>query len=559
MKKNILLMAAGLLLLGSCDFLEFDETDALKTEENVYDYFSSAEQVLTSIYTYLPRDLSSVGGSMRDCASDDGEYGASSGTIQYFNNGTWSATNVVDDAWDYYEGIRIANSFLEHLETIDFSRFEHTTNYAKEQAQLATWGYQARLLRATFFFELARRYGDIAMPLGVLTPEEDKTITKTAFDDVIDFIASECDDCAANLPSTYAVSQFDNEVGRVTSGYAMALKTKALLYAASPLHNSSGDRERYSRAASAAYDLMELGTYSLSASETANNTGSSEAILMNRRGNDWTFELRNFPIRFTEGRRSTPATASFPSQNLVDAFETINGYSVTLTADGFVSDDPEFDPSRPFDNRDPRLARAVLADGMSFKGSVIDVSEGGADYAAVTEGGSPTGYFLKKYVQESTNFTVGSESQQRHAWVVSRYAEIVLSYAEAVAYALGDPNATSAEFPISAIDALNQVRANAGMPAKSAASLEAFIPIMRNEWRVEFAFEDHRFWDVRRWNIGSSTQTKLYGVEVTENSGVKSYSLNLVENRSWRACMNLYPIPQEKVYVNENLHQNEGW
>lgn len=566
MKMKYIMLLACPLVLGACNFLDYDETKDLKTKDNVYEYFASTKQVLTKVYSYLPQDFGVIGGAMRDCASDDAEYGASGGEVQDFNTGNWSATNTIDDAWNLYEGIRAANSFLAELETVDFSRYQYSTTYEKQMKQLATFAPQARVLRATYFFELARRYGDIAMPLEVLDMEADRTIGKTAFADVIQFIANECSQCAPLLPASYKETVYDGEVGRVTRGYALALKSKALLYAASPLHNPSMNVDKWKASVQAAWDLIhanenELNNlYKLDPNGVANNATSLEAVLMNRSNNSWSFELKNFPIRFTEGKRANPATGTFPSQNLVDAFETKNGYAVTLTANGFVSEDPAFNPAAPYSNRDPRFERTVLADGMAFKEGAIDVKTGGLDYLPVTEGGTPTGYFLKKYIQEATTFKTGEEVQEKHSWVIYRYAETLLTYAESMIYAFKDPNYKDGTYTKSALEALNEVRKNVGMPAKTTSDMTEFIQMLRNEWRVEFAFEDHRFWDVRRWKIGAETQRELYGVKISEKDASKSYSRFLYERRQWRQGMELYPIPQEKLFVNTNLNpQNTGW
>lgn len=561
MKMKFIILVLFAFAFSSCNFLEFDETNNLKTEEDVYKYFSSTKQVLTNIYSYLPYDFGTIDGAMRDCASDDGEFAETSNPIQDFNTGNWSANNVIDDAWELYSGIRAANSFLEQLKDVDFSRFQYSTSYQNEVKQLETFAPQARVLRAHFFFELARRYGDIAMPLGVLDLEEDKTIGKTSFNEVIAFIVSECTECAALLPERYTDAAFGGEIGRVTKGYAMALKSKALLYAASPLHNPEMDVEKWKASAKAAHDIIASGLYALDPNGVANNSSSPEAVLVIRQNNSSTFELNNFPLRFTEGSRTNPATANFPTQNLVDAFETTNGYAVTLTESGFVSADPDFNPNNPYNNRDPRFARSILADGTPFKNEIIDLKEGGQDYyKSVTEGGTPTGYYLKKYIQEATSFTIGSESSFKHSWVVYRYAETLLTYAESMIYAFGDPAYKDAEYTISALEALNQVRVNVNMPPKSIAERDEFIAALRNEWRVEFAFEDHRFWDVRRWKIGDTTQKQIYGVKITETAGMKSYRLSLCERRQWNQRMNLFPIPQEKLFVNANLNpQNTGW
>mgnify|MGYP000857209150 CR=1 FL=1 len=247
---------------------------------------------------------------------------------------------------------------------------------------------------------------------------------------------------------------------------------------------------------------------------SANNISSPEVVLFHMNGDSATFERNNFPIRFTEGTRSTPATATFPSQNLVDAFQTVNGYPVTLTDNGWKCEDPAFNPQNPYANRDPRFGRTILANGMTFKGSEIAVYKGGSDYTSVSEGGSPTGYFLRKYIQETTSFEADKEVVNKHHWIVYRYAETLLTYAESMVMAFKNPQYTNSDFPKSAEWTLNEVRINAGMPTVSITDPNEFMKALQNEWRVEFAFEDHRFWDIRRWQIGEDTQKELYGDRV---------------------------------------------
>lgn len=560
-KKHLYIITAVLLpVFASCGALDFDETSSLKTKEDMYKYFNSTESMLTHVYSYMPKDLGTIGGAMRDCATDDAEYGNVSGRVQYFNNGSWSAVNTVDDAWSLYNGIRAANSFIAEIDDVDFSRYQYEGQYQNWMKKLAFFPYEARVLRAYYFFELAKRYGDIAMPLEVLDKEGANNISKTAFKDVIDFIASECDACAPNLPDTY-IGQPGQQTGRVTKGFAQAVKAKALLYAASPLHNESGDRELWKKSASASLAIINDGVYSLDKAEAANNLASKELVMMVMGAENRNFELNNFPVRFTEGER-TGATATFPSQNLVDAFETVNGYSVTLTESGWVSEDPAFDAQNPYANRDPRFYRTVLANGMTFKESTIEVFEGGRDDQEVTAGGTPTGYFLRKYIQETTNFVPDHIVTNKHHWVVYRYAETLLSYAESMANAFPDNmEYTDETYPYSALWALNKVRSNAGMPEIPACGYDEFIRRLRNEWRVEFAFEDHRFWDVRRWKIADATQTRLDGVKIQkESDGTLHFYRQVYENRKWADRMYLYPIPQSELYKNTNLApQNIGW
>ncbi len=201
------------------------------------------------------------------------------------------------------------------------------------------------------------------------------------------------------------VGLLDDEIGRVTRGFALAVKAKALLYAASPLHNPSNDRSKWQKAAAAAKELMDLGIYRLDPAEKANNYLSQEVIFAIMRSESQSFERYNFPVRFTEGQRTSIA-GNYPTQNLVDAFQTAGGYDITLEANGWRTADPAFDITKPYEGRDPRFARTILANGMSFKGTTIETFVGGRDYSATrSDLGSPTGYYLRRYIQESTSFT----------------------------------------------------------------------------------------------------------------------------------------------------------
>ena len=561
--KKIIYIAFTALLMAGCHFLDFDETSGIYTREDRYKTYDNIKKMLTNIYGYMPnKDIVDISSAMRDCGSDDAEYGDPDASVQRFNNGYWSPTSTVDSKWDLYYGIRAANEFLESMKTVDLSMYEHVAGFAEQMEHMNYFPYQARVLRAYYLFELARRYGDIAMPLSMLSIEEANSIGKTKFDDVIDFIAEECDTCANHLPISYKDLK-DAEIGRVTKAFAMGIKTKALLYAASPLFNPEGNAEKWQKAAKAAKDIIDLGLFVLDPNETCNSTDSPEVIFQIFRSESQSFERRNFPVRFTQGDRGSSMSETYPTQNLVDAFQTLAGHDIILDETGWHSADPAFDPTKPYEGRDPRFARAILADGMAFKGSTIEAFVGGADYHATRqEHGSPTGYFLRRYIQEETDFDPEAPVKAMHVWIVYRYAEVLLTYAEAVNEYLGGPDATDATFDNSARWAINLVRANAGMPLLDAGitTKEAFRTAVQREWRVEFAFEDHRFWDVRRWKIGNDTQKQIDGVQIENNGGVKTYTRTKVEVRPWSDKMYLYPIPQSEIFSNPNLTpQNPDW
>ncbi|MDC1105550.1 RagB/SusD family nutrient uptake outer membrane protein [Prolixibacteraceae bacterium] len=563
-RLSLSFLLGALLLMTSCDYLDFDESNRLYDEESVFSNFGQTSNLLNHLYSYVQQDFGVIGsGAMRDCASDDAEFANPNNPVQDMNNGNWSALNVKDDVFEkLYQGIRAANNFIAHFDPKAYDGYKNNSAYLKWKNAFQYYPYEARALRAYMYFELAKRYGNIPLTTDVLTIEQANSIGKAPFNDVIAFITKECDEIYNHLPVSYLDTK-NKETGRVTKGFVMALKSRALLYAASPLHNKDNNKEKWEDAAKASLALIDSvkskGWYTKeSGANAVNNFASKEAILFKNNKNSNKFEQYNFPVRFTSG--ATSITGVCPTQNLVDAFQTKNGFDVTLTESGWVCDDPEFDANAPYQNRDPRFYQTILYDGEDFKGQTIETFVGGQDYGPVTSGGSATGYFLKKYIIEDTNFAPDNKVTAPHFYVVFRYGEILLNYAEAMMGAFNDPDYKDGTFTLSAREAVNEVRGAVPMPAITEASAELFNNLLRNERRVELAFEDHRFWDIRRWDIGDATQKDIYAVQIVDNAGEKTYKKFKYETRSWSDKMNLYPIKQQELFRNTNLEpQNTGW
>ena len=159
---------------------------------------------------------------------------------------------------------------------------------------------------------------------------------------------------------------------------------------------------------------------------------------------------------------------------------------------------------------------------------------------------------------EEISISPPQTTTRTHTWVVFRYAEVLLNYAEAMNEAYGPSN--PAGMGLTAREAVNRIRQRAGMPDFPTGMSKAdFREKLRNERRVELAFENHRFWDIRRWKIGPST-TDIYGMEITRNQdGTFDYERELIEERVWNERRNLYPIPQGELAKNQTLQQNQGW
>lgn len=542
------LFALLMIFAGSCDYLEYDET-SYNRKEDVFEDFGRTKSFLTAIYAKLPTDFNSIDGAMRSSATDEAEHVWDLSNVQKMNDGSWTAIQPLDNVWgQMYEGIRAVNLFLNETEGQQFEEEKWNEDYEEMMEQFNNYPYEARFLRAFFYFELVKRYKNVPLITEVLTPEEAQQVEQASFEDVVTFIVSECDAIAAELPDDYGNFSSVQETGRATRGAALALKARTLLYAASPLHNASNNLTLWEEAASAAETIILDGNYNLESDykNVVNNLTSSELILGRRQGQSNSFERRNFPIGYEGGN-----TGTCPTQNLVDSYEMIEtGLPINDPASGY-------DPIFPYSGRDSRLAETVIYNNSNWKGQSVEIYYGGAN-AQPKPNATQTGYYLKKYVIEDINLDPTNTTQRIHTWVLFRYGEVLLNYAEAMNEVYGPENPGNHD--MTALEAVNMVRQRAGMPGFPGGMTQGeFREKLRNERQVELAFEDHRFWDVRRWKIGNQT-TEIYAVNVSRNPyGGFAYEKVLLEERDFEDYMNLYPIPQAEIYKNSNIEQNPGW
>ena len=547
-RYNLILISVLLLFSWRCEYLDYDEYSSYK-KEDVFTTFSRTKSFLTNIYGKLPSDFGSIDGAVRGAACDEAEHVWTTSNVQRFNDGTWRPFFAIDSKWaTSYSGIRAVNTFLKEIEGQIFEEEQWNLDYEDMMQQFDNYPHEARFLRAFFYFDLIKRYGDVPLFTTPLTEEEANTLTRTPFAEVVSFIVDECDAIITELPTTYAEFSEAQETGRATKGAAMALKARTLLYAASPLHNTANDAGKWEKAAQAANALIEANLYILETDYSAvvNKLTSTELIFEKRQGTSNSFEKANFPIGYVGGN-----TGTCPTQNLVDAYE--------MRTTGLPIDNPEsgYSEGNPYIGRDRRLSATVLHNQSLWKNAAIETWYGGAN-AAPKENATKTGYYLKKYVDESISIDPVNATKKVHTWVLFRFGEVLLNYAEAMNEAYGPEDAHG--FAITALQAVNEIRLRAGMPDFPAGmSKDDFRTKLRNERRVELAFEDHRFWDIRRWKIGSET-TEIYGMKITKSPyGVLEYEKVLVENRVYDDKMNLFPIPQSEIYINSRLVQNTGW
>lgn len=546
-KKYIVMICAAVALAG-CDFLELEE-DTTMPKEEAYAYFDNLKKLGTYVYTFLPQDFGAIGNATRDAATDNAVYTWEYNNVYDMYNNAWSPTNTIDDSFNYFTAIRSACSFLENFSLEELERFKWEDSYKDNVKQCEMLVHEVRALRAFYYLELAKRYGDLPLLTRTYSEEEINEVEKSSFGEIIDFVVAECDAVAPELPVTQ--KDFYNETGRVTRGMVMAVKSRALLYAASKWHNPEGNKELWKKAAVAAYDIIRQNWYSLPAIDKdplyhANGGNevlkSAQLIFERRNGDDNAFEGFNLPIGFEGGN-----SGNTPTQNLVDAFERADGKP-------FDWNDPQ-QAANPYADRDPRFYKTIVYNGATLMKTKVETFEGGKN-AYPLEGATLTGYYLKKYINETVSLSPVQPVKKPHHFILFRYAEVLLNYAEAMNEWQG-ADYTDKDCPISARQALNLVRKAAKMPDVSDTG-DSFTKRLRNERRVELAFEDHRFWDIRRWKTGEVVKD-IYGVKIQRVDGVDVYTPVKVQQRVWEDKMYLFPIPIKEYYKNPKLGQNPGW
>ncbi len=542
MKKYLSIIAAALLMgsFSSCsDFLDRYPLEEL-SDESFWKTEKDAEMAVSNLYNVLPTwDVDEA------INSDDAVHGIK-----------WAAGNQskgVYDPADYgwsgeYGYIRQANLVLEKIQEMDLSE----DAYKKLEGQ-------ARFFRAYTYFTLIRSFGAVPYIDKPLELTDVENITRTPKDEVYAKVMEDFDIAIANLP----VQWDEANSGRITKGAAMAMKARAALY-----YNN------WQTAMDEAKKVMDLGQYEL---YDKDNTGRYKELFWEVADGCDEFILSvqyNAPTRthYLIGWECFPTLGwggLNPTQSLVDAFEDINGAP--------IANSTIYDSTNPFANRDPRLEVNVLHDGETMYGVTIKVaplSSSGNTGIGQHGDATATGYYQQKWLDpsidpQSTGWDMGKD------WVVIRYAEVLLTYAEA-------KNELSPLDP-SAFDAVNQVRRRVGMPDLQntdptkptyCGTQDDLRKRIWNEWRVEFALEGgKRQWDIRRWGIAKDVLNAPFeGLRYTlvddpnapKGDNGKKCILYVGEplkltGSHYEDHNYLLPIPQTEIDLNPKLEQNPGY
>ena len=548
-----------LLVFGfaSCADLDYTE-ETTRDEEWTYNYFGDGiKNLVFDVYAQVyNNEFDANTATFLAGATDEAQFAFETGAVNNYVNGGWSPANPITNTWaKAYTAIADVNMYLEKIDQADISDWLYNPDYKNWMAQMETFPYELRFLRAYFYFELFKTYGDVPLVTTTLTNGQANNIHRTPAEDIVEFIVDECDAITPYLPVTYT-TEYGSEVGRATRVAAAALKARTLLYAASPLFNPSGDKVKWQRAADACkYILDNADTWGLKLSSYGSLWGhdaffNPEFILGIGRGERNNFEMGHYPVGVENG-----SSGNCPTQSLIDQYEYQN------SGETFAQNHPgdiDLNLEDPYFGLDPRFELTVVKNGDEWPSNgaqkkVIETFFGGFN-AAPKYGATPTGYYLRKYVDGSCVTTADNQTTRRHTWILFRLAEFYLDYAEAVYNATGSAN--DASYGMTANEAVNVLRnrADIQMP-KFTEDGEAWVQRYERERLVELAFENHRFWDVRRWKKGAQY---FRTIQVATISG----SLILTRStltRQWDEKFNLCPIPQSELKKNPNLTQNPGW
>jgi len=529
-------------------------TEGPITGDQLWNNDNYARGILNNAYFDVPDEYNNIdgNGAMLASASDEAVNSNLNSSVNIPNNGTWSSVRPFNDVYaDMYTGLRKVNLFLANVETANIvPAAELTTSDAASmtvEAQVARLKGEAFFLRALFHFELLKRYGAIPLATRVFDREEDLNLPRNTYDECVQQIAKDCDSAIERLPE-WVQSWNTTNRGRATQASAMALKSRVLLYAASPL-NSPDDVTKWQLAANAAKALIDKNKHSLIT--PYNNIFlfgtapyNNEVIFATRAQNRNDIELNNAPVSYDGALGRTN-----PTQELIDAFEMTNGKPISDPASGY-------NENNPYANRDPRMALTINYNTRTFKSKPVETFVDGKDGLNSNINATKTGYYMRKFMNEAVTWNVQSVTNSRRPWVVFRYAEILLNYAEALNEAQG-PVADVYKY-------VNMVRQRTGvaLPALPAGLTKDEMRLrIQNERRVELCFEGHRFYDVRRWKIAETVLNKpVTGMRITKNTnGTYNYQRFEVERRVFTTRNYWFPFSQSTVNRQPALGQNTGY
>ncbi len=500
MKQNIfkqVFIAFACVTLVSCDsWLDVDPSDKYSTDTFWKTKEHASAGIMGCYNALLPwRSLHSMEFDM--LTSNSMPYNEANGTHAIGKGEHLSTTYLVAALWkNCYVGIGRANTFIANIGTVEMDE--------TEKSQMTG---EAKFLRAFYYLSLVDKFGGVPLIIDAPNAAEQADLPRNTKEECVNQILKDLDEAIAVLPASYASS----ELGRATKGAAQALKARVLLY-----------NSRWAEAAATAKQVMDAGTYQLFDDYrhffSEANKHNCEVIF------DIEAKLPEYPTNYDQDiwRLNRPA----PLKELVDTYLCIDGKT--------IEESPLYDPEHPYEKRDPRLLKSIVCIGYPYLGKTISASD------VVT-----TGFGVKKYTSYEDDVTIPLVETSAFNFILIRYAEVLLTYAEAQNEANGPDQ--------SVYDAVNQLRRRPDiqMPDVPAGlSKEQMREVIRRERRVEFTFEGLYYSDILRWKTAEIENNGM--MHNSQGIGVVQRKFN--PNRDY-----LWPIPYNQTVLNPALEQNPNW
>lgn len=520
MKKIGYILVAG-LLISACSMepqltSSYSEKIAWSSEANAQMYANDFYSLLGSNYynSAVSDDCCSDIMKSNDPTSDEnyflyGTIKVSQDSNPLFNNWSWGHSWALD-----------ACRFIDNMNKFGTDLSQEFRDYLEAQV---------RWFRAHVYFEMAKRFGASVVIWRELPPMGTKDYERCTPEQCWDFIEEDLDFAIAHLPVT-------NDAGLLTKGAAYGLKARAMLHAG-----------RYEKALKAAEEIEKLGIYDLEPDyaklfQYRRVQGVSKESIA-----EFGFSYPSMSYTFDKFY-CPPGDGGYaqvsPTENLVAMYQMADGRD-------FSWNDPAM-AAAPYEGREKRFYASILYDGCTWKGRTLDMTPGSPDGIVSGGNSTTTGYYMRKLCDPSqTEGFIESDL----TFYYMRYAEVLLIRAEALAQ-LGRVN--------DALPFLNEVRKRAGFTTPlSASSKSEFMKLLQHECAVEFAFEGHRFWDLRRWGIIKQTMnnTKRKGVKPVEEGGVRTYMVFSADNKTIKYDDKYarFPIPLSEMQRNEAMEQFDEW
>lgn len=406
---------------------------------------------------------------------------------------------------------------------------------------------EMKFIRAYIYAKLIWAYGGVPIIEEAFDINSDwSQVERNSWDECVTYIVKNLDEVIADLPDR------PSERNRASGNAARALKSRVLLYDASILNNPSNDKQKWQRAADAAEALFDKGyTLATDYQKMFLDVNCSEFILAKEFSE--TYYCR---LTFYIGTAGSSGQAlAVPSLNIVDAYETTDGeIPVTNSELGTINPKSIYDPSNPYDNRDPRFYASIYYNGSNFIDRKIETYKGGRD--VTNQDATMTGYYIRKFIEEDKG--VSETQHYTGPFPLFRLSEIYLNYAEAQ-YHLGNEDL--------AREYINKIREREGIKMPPVTSTgEELLNKIYHERMIELAFEGHRYFDVRRWKIAEKTETThIMGQEIIKNDdGTLTYNRHKLTQDSrkneWKEAFYRLPIAFSEIQKSNNsLKQNAGY